>query len=64
MDILDDMWVNKLSAKVFFKVNYSFKFLPTFFLFTVPNIHTPFHCISVCALVSQPEIRGIQRLNL
>jgi len=27
MDILDDMGVSKLSAKVFFKVNYSFKFL-------------------------------------
>jgi len=25
MDILDDMWVSKLSAKLFFKVNYSFK---------------------------------------
>jgi len=25
MDILDDMGVSKLSAKVFFKVNYSFK---------------------------------------
>jgi len=25
MDILDDMWVSKISAKVFFKVNYSFK---------------------------------------
>jgi len=25
MDILDDMWVSKLSAKVFLKVNYSFK---------------------------------------
>jgi len=25
MDILDDMRVSKLSAKVFFKVNYSFK---------------------------------------
>jgi len=25
MDILDDMWVSKLSAKVFSKVNYSFK---------------------------------------
>jgi len=25
MDILDDMGVNKLLAKVFFKVNYSFK---------------------------------------
>jgi len=24
MDILDDMGVSKLSAKVFFKVNYSF----------------------------------------
>jgi len=27
MDILDDMGVSKLSAKVFLKVNYSFKFL-------------------------------------
>jgi len=26
MDILDDMGVSKLSAKVFFKVNYSFNF--------------------------------------
>jgi len=25
MDILDDMGVSKLSAKVFFKVNYTFK---------------------------------------
>jgi len=25
MDILDDMGVSKLSAKVFFKANYSFK---------------------------------------
>jgi len=25
MDILDDMGVNKLSAKLFFKVNYFFK---------------------------------------
>jgi len=25
MDILDDMGVSKLSAKVFFKLNYSFK---------------------------------------
>jgi len=25
MDILDDMGASKLSAKVFFKVNYSFK---------------------------------------
>jgi len=28
MDILDDMGVSKLSAKVFFKVNYSFKSTP------------------------------------
>jgi len=27
MDILDDMGVSKLSAKVSFKVNYSFKYL-------------------------------------
>jgi len=27
MDILDDMGVSKLSAKVFFKVNYSFNFI-------------------------------------
>jgi len=35
MDILDDMGVSKLSAKVFFffKVNYSFKFLD-FLIFT------------------------------
>jgi len=30
MDILDDMGVSKLSAKVFFKVNYSFKCLVHF----------------------------------
>jgi len=29
MDILDDMAVSKLSAKVFLKVNYSFKFVQT-----------------------------------
>jgi len=28
MDILDDMGVSKLSAKVFSKVNYSFNILP------------------------------------
>jgi len=28
MDILDDMGVSKLSAKVFLKVNYSFKVKP------------------------------------
>jgi len=35
MDILDDMGVSKLSAKVFSKVNYSFKdmFSPAFFFF-------------------------------
>jgi len=27
MDILDDMGVSKLSAKVFLKVNYSFNFI-------------------------------------
>jgi len=27
MDILDDMGVSKLSVKVFFKVNYSFKWI-------------------------------------
>jgi len=28
MDIVEDMWVSKLSAKVFFfKVNYSFKLI-------------------------------------
>jgi len=41
MDILDDM--SKLSAKVFFKVNYSFKSPPTL-LFTnvLMNIHSLF----------------------
>jgi len=34
MDILDDMGVSKLSAKVFFlKVNYSFNFIFIIFLF-------------------------------
>jgi len=32
MDILDDMGVSKLSAKVFLKVNYSFKEMYYFFL--------------------------------
>jgi len=31
MDILDDMGVSKLSGKVFFKVNYSFKKTTVFF---------------------------------
>jgi len=30
MDILDDMGVSKLSAKVFLKVNYSFKIIRSF----------------------------------
>jgi len=30
MDILDDMGVSKLSANVFLKVNYSFKWFQTF----------------------------------
>jgi len=30
VDILDDMGVSKLSAKVFLKVNYSFKFKVSF----------------------------------
>jgi len=34
MDILDDMGVSKLSANVFFKVNYSFKHVWTCTLFT------------------------------
>jgi len=37
MDILDDMGVSNLSAKVFFKVNYSFIFL----------IHQSGSCVAV-----------------
>jgi len=33
MDILDDMGVSKLSANIFFKVNYSFKVLTFLLLF-------------------------------
>jgi len=33
MDILDDMGVSKLSAKVFFKVNHSFNMQLLLFLF-------------------------------
>jgi len=35
MDILDDMGVSKLSARVFSKVNYSFKF---FFFFRTAGL--------------------------
>jgi len=35
MDILDDMEVNKLSAKFFFKVNYSFKPQCSFALYAI-----------------------------
>jgi len=47
MDILDDMGVSKLSAKVFFKVNYSF------------NIQTP--CVAFCS--SNSYLRGRLKYN-
>jgi len=34
MDILDDMGVSKLSAKVFLKVNYTFKITKTAFIWS------------------------------
>jgi len=39
MDILDDIGASKLSAKVFFKVNYSFKakFINIYSLYVVTN---------------------------
>jgi len=37
VDILDDMLVSKLSAKVFFKVNYSFKMLNKILNLTFEN---------------------------
>jgi len=37
VDILDDMGVSKLSAKVFFKVNYSFKMLNKILNLTFEN---------------------------
>jgi len=38
MDILDDMGVSKLSAKVFSKVNYSFKYYLTSTIYSVCGI--------------------------
>jgi len=39
MDILDDMGVSKLSAKVFSKVNYSFNFVHLQFHITQLRLH-------------------------
>jgi len=44
MDILDDMGVSKLSAKVFFKVNYSFKCLCSEWL----KIYLSFSLLFIC----------------
>jgi len=41
MDILDDVGVSKLSAKFFFKVNYSFNFS------TEISLHLDFSCFSL-----------------
>jgi len=63
MDILDDMGVSKLSAKVFLKVNYSFntsfldkKFISKLLKGIVYTIFFIQHYISF-------GIRGLQKLN-
>jgi len=50
MDILDDMGVSKLSAKVFLKVNYSFNFIKQI----VHKLHLEgfFVCVCVSSLAS------------
>jgi len=58
MDILDDMGVSKLSAKVFFKVNYSFN-SSVFIIFHQNNFpsllqHLFFDDVFTGAIVGQP----------